>query len=408
MTDVRFKVRAVHCAYDAEDEAVYEALCRAVDPLDRSWAKLKAARKIAIKFNQDWPPAKVVRYEGQLQELVSEKVARALLRVLRERLNAEIVSCDTSVHVKAYRNLTVRECMTLPDVLAEFDVPHYDMNQVPSSVVPVPGGGFMFREYRLPQPIVDADETISVQVIKNHRFMGTTLCLKNLFGLLPQQPHYHARQYFHHIIRMSYILPDLGITINPALNILDGLVCQARSEWGGEGRVGNTLLAGDHVIATDTVATHLMGHDPTEDWPTQPYVRDRNPLLVAAEGGFGTVKLDEIDWQSEVSAPIAEFGVHETDSYETILEWRRSTCEQALYYRDNMAKYQALYPGQYIMLQDGQVVWHDVSSNLTISRRILAGTSKDSALWFKFVDPEERESEHFEVYEQVLEGLRGL
>jgi hypothetical protein len=58
-------------------------------------------------------------------------------------------------------------------------------------------------------------------------------------------------------------------------------------------------------------------------------VRDRNTLLVAHEGGFGTVNLDEIDFESEVQAPLGKFFSIEMDSRETIISWRRTTAEQA-------------------------------------------------------------------------------
>ena len=41
-----YQVRAVHCDHRADDEAVYEALKRAVDPLSQSWAKLSKAKTI--------------------------------------------------------------------------------------------------------------------------------------------------------------------------------------------------------------------------------------------------------------------------------------------------------------------------------------------------------------------------
>ncbi len=80
-----YTVRAVHCDYLAEDEAVYEALKRATDPLDRSWARLSGAKKIMIKFNQDYDPERSPKFEGERQQLVSDRVARAVLRLLRER-----------------------------------------------------------------------------------------------------------------------------------------------------------------------------------------------------------------------------------------------------------------------------------------------------------------------------------
>ena len=201
------------------------------------------------------------------------------------------------------------------------------------------------------------------------------------------------------------MLVDLGMLVKPALNILDGLVGQSGREWGGEGRICDTLVAGDHTIATDACGTHLMRFDPLTDWPNQPYVRDRSSLRIAHEYGFGTADLSQIDSGSEVQAPIALFRTEETDPHETVSAWRRSTCEQALYYRDNRKKLVEQYAGEYILLQDNEVKWHDKSSELGRSRRELAGPRKRSAMFLKLVDPEEAEGEHFEVYERNLAAL---
>jgi hypothetical protein len=126
------------------------------------------------------------------------------------------------------------------------------------------------------------------------------------------------------------MLADLGKLFNPALNIVDGLVCQAGEEWGSgdQPRICNTLIAGDQVVATDACGAYLMGHDPQADWLTPPFHRDRNALLVAAEHGFGTVDLSQIDFQSELQAPVGAFFAKELDSQETVISWRRTTAEQ--------------------------------------------------------------------------------
>jgi hypothetical protein len=38
-----------------------------------------------------------------------------------------------------------------------------------------------------------------------------------------------------------------------------------------------------------------MGHDPTADYPTEPFIRCDNHLNLAAAAGLGTNKLDEIE-----------------------------------------------------------------------------------------------------------------
>jgi hypothetical protein len=288
------------------------------------------------------------------------------------------------------------------DVLDEFDVRFIDANYPPFEDVPVPGGGRMFATYQLHSAIAAADEMVSVAKMKNHGFMGVTLTTKNLFGLPPVPPHGRTRSYFHHIIRLPYVLADLAQIMQPVLNVVDALVGQSGREWGGEGRTPELLLAGNHPIATDVCGARIMGHDPASDWPTPPFRRDRNHLLVAAEGGFGTTNLDEIDFQSDVTPPAAEFDSAETDPPEVVRRWRESTCEQALFYRDNAGDIHDRYAGEYVYLQDGEVVWHGGEPEQLGSRRDLAGKKKDSALFLKKVDPDEQEGEHFEVYAENL------
>jgi hypothetical protein len=69
-------VRALHCDYKADDETIYAVLKQATAPLTRAWEKLRAAKTIAIKFNQDYAPSRTPYFEGIRQQLVSDGVAR--------------------------------------------------------------------------------------------------------------------------------------------------------------------------------------------------------------------------------------------------------------------------------------------------------------------------------------------
>ena len=92
MSTLKPQVRAIHCDHRADEEQVYAELVRLTAPLDTAWAKLKAAKRIGIKFNQAWAPDQMAYHEGQLVQLVSEKVARAmwLKYVDRKRPRASI------------------------------------------------------------------------------------------------------------------------------------------------------------------------------------------------------------------------------------------------------------------------------------------------------------------------------
>jgi hypothetical protein len=95
-----------------------------------------------------------------------------------------------------------------------------------------------------------------------------------------------------------------------------------------------------------------------------------------------------------------------TDSAQTNYSWLKTMCEQALYYRDNREKFVEQYAGEYILLQDYEVKWHSPEGTIRVSRRELSGDKPDHAMWYKLVDPEENEGEHFEIYEQTLQRIK--
>ena len=400
MGDRQYAVRASHCDHRASEKEIYEVLKRTIDPLERSWKKLEKARRIVLKFNMIKPPERIEYFAGRRRELVDDAVARAVLRLLRERTTAELVATDTYPYGNGH---VTPDDFNYRYILDDFGVRYVDSNLPPFATYDVPGGGCMFDRYLLNAIFAEADEVVSIAKMKNHAFMGITLTLKNLFGLPPMiPPEGRTRSYYHHLIRLSYVLPDLGMITKPCLNIVEALTGQWGREWGGEGRICNALMAGDHPVATDACGMTLMGHDPQSDWPTPPFRRDRNHLLIAAEHGFGTIDLNEIDFASEVEAPLAEFDSVSTDSDATVANWRRTTCEQGLIYQDQQRKLIDRYRGEFIYMQDGQVVWNGADPSNLGSRRKLSGDRKDSALWLKYVDPAEGEGERFERYNECL------
>jgi hypothetical protein len=56
----------------------------------------------------------------------------------------------------------------------------------------------------------------------------------------------------------------------------------------------------------------------------------------------------------------------------------------------------------------GEVKWSDAEGNIRASRRQLSGEHPDQAMWLKYVDPDESEGEHYEVYEQTLRKMKEM
>ena len=395
-----YKVRASYCNHRVSEEEIYQTLKRTTDPLTKSWQQIEKARQVVIKFNMMKLPERIEYFQGRRRELVDDAFCRATLRLIKEHTTAQLIATDTN----PYNNGNIMPTgFNYEHHLKEFDVQFVDSSLPPFGDYEVPNGGLMFNRYTLSRCFEEADAMVSVAKMKNHAFMGITLCTKNLFGLPPIiPPEGRTRSYYHHLVRLSYVLPDLALITKPCLNIIDALTGQSGREWGGEGRICDAMIAGDHPIATDACGMYLMGTDPKSDWPTPPFKRDRNHVLIAAQHGFGTVDLEQIDFESEVEPPLADFDSVETDSLDTVRNWRLTTCQQGIAYLENQRQLVDKYRGQFIYMQGGEVVWHGLDPSDLGSRRQLSGTKKDSALWLKLVDPDEHEGEKFSVYERLL------
>ena len=156
-----------------------------------------------------------------------------------------------------------------------------------------------------------------------------------------------------------------------------------------------------------------MGHDPASDWPTPPFRRDRNHLLVAANRGFGTVNIDKIDFESEVDAPLNEFNSEETDPPKIVASIRKTACEQGLFYQEREHQMIDRFRNEFICLREGDVIWHGPNPSIFKSHREFSklfpeGASKPGqAIWIKFVDPDKCEGENYSVYNECLAGMSG-
>ena len=115
----------------------------------------------------------------------------------------------------------------------------------------------MFDRYVLSAVFKDADATVSVAKMKNHAFMGVTLCMKNLFGLPPiTLPEGRVRTYFHHVVRRtrprvlgravrsrSGAPPPAAVPVGLAVDL--HRLEHVRQAGGGEHDVGRHLGAGE-------------------------------------------------------------------------------------------------------------------------------------------------------------------
>lgn len=118
--------------------------------------------------------------------------------------------------------------------------------------------GMVTNEIKIAKRILEADVLINVPTMKTHVATGVSLCLKNMKGVLPENEKRRS-----HFLGVNKFVTDLNSIVGPQLCVIDATVAME-----GDGPMQGTpvnlgvLLAGTDPVATDLIATRLMGFDP--------------------------------------------------------------------------------------------------------------------------------------------------
>lgn len=124
------------------------------------------------------------------------------------------------------------------------------------------------KQFHLPAIIGDAF-VISLPVLKDHSFTGTTIAMKNMFGIAPGK--FYAGGWNKaklHSPSTDKSVVDICRYKRPDLSVVDASVALTGMHLSGTPRKLGLILASFDPVAVDTVGSKLLGHDPR----TLPYL----------------------------------------------------------------------------------------------------------------------------------------
>jgi len=264
--------------------------------------------RVAIKVNLTGgtnfaPPAGLTATESYLTH---PEVVRALGELLRDAGARELFIVEAVYDPQSYPLFGYEE------VAQALDATLIDLNSPRpySDFASTPAGeaGLIYQDFSFNHVLEEVDAFVSVAKMKCHYNAGVTLSMKNLVGLVPaasyrlSQEHWwrsalHGRSDAETKARLPRVILDLNRARPIHLALIDGI----KTAEGGEAPRGSfnpvapgVLIAGKNPVATDAVATAVMGFDPTVEPPTAPFLRGDNYLNLACQLGLGTNRLEEI------------------------------------------------------------------------------------------------------------------
>lgn len=236
-------------------------------------------------------PNFVETQRGTIHICTRPEVVFAAVEVFRRLGAAAVLVGEGSGHCRDTDR--VLDEAQMAEALVENKTPFVDLNNDDLVVRPNAGGRSGLATLTLPVAAAQADWIVSMPKMKTHHWVGVTLSLKNLFGLMPGIVYGWPKNVFHWAGIESAVL-DIHATVKPQLAIIDGIVgMEGDGPIVGTPKHAGVLVMGRDLPATDATAARIMGIDPL-----------KVAYLRAAHGGPAAITAENILQRGETIAAV--------------------------------------------------------------------------------------------------------
>lgn len=168
----------------------------------------------------------------------------------------------------------------IEDRIRFVDLNHDDIYTVPN---PNPGVSPGLKTLSFPHTLRKVDWVVSMPKLKTHHWVGVTLSMKNLFGVMPGIVYGWPKNVFH-IAGIEQSIVDINAALRPNMAIVDGIVgMEGDGPIMGNPKSVGVIVMGRNLPAVDGTCARIMGIDPGK----VPYLRNADPWL-------GPIKDDSI------------------------------------------------------------------------------------------------------------------
>ncbi len=154
------------------------------------------------------------------------------------------------------------ETIRLRDYVAPLSKTFIDLNTDDVEEVATRTRASRLRRIYLPKTVLQADFVVSMPKMKTHHWVGATLSLKNMFGIIPGSCYGWPKNVLHWAGINRSVL-DINSTVRPDFAIVDGIVAmEGNGPIQGTPKLSKVLVLGDDPVAVDATCARIMGLEP--------------------------------------------------------------------------------------------------------------------------------------------------
>jgi len=157
---------------------------------------------------------------------------------------------------------SILESVRLKDFTGPLGNVFRDLNLDDVARVPLPTRASRLKELYLPKTVLGVDFLVSMAKLKTHHWVGVTLSLKNMFGIVPGACYGWPKNVLHWAGIPNSIL-DINAAARPDFSIIDGIVgMEGNGPIQGTPKAAGVLIFGDDPVAVDATGCRVMGLKP--------------------------------------------------------------------------------------------------------------------------------------------------
>lgn len=184
----------------------------------------------------------------------------AVFRYCKGRTEAEIAIGEGAGQG---RTADVFRALGYVDLAKKYNIELIDFNEA-EAVLLEKSEAFQLKQLYMPKIALDAF-IISVPVLKDHSFTGTTIAMKNMFGLPPARFYKGAwNKSKLHSPSTDKSVVDICLYKKPDLSIVDASTVLKGMHLAGTEEKLNLILASFDPVAIDALGSRLLGHNPND------------------------------------------------------------------------------------------------------------------------------------------------
>ena len=154
------------------------------------------------------------------------------------------------------------ETLRLRDHIGQLAGQFVDLNLDDVELTPLRTRASRLKDLYFPRTLLEADIVVSMPKLKTHHWVGATLSLKNMFGVVPGSCYGWPKNVLHWA-GISKSLLDINSTVRPDFAIVDGIVgMEGNGPIQGTPKFCGALVMGDDPVAVDATCARIMGLAP--------------------------------------------------------------------------------------------------------------------------------------------------